>query len=369
MTASTKIEWTDVTWNPVVGCTRVSSGCDNCYAVRMAHRLEEMGHADYEGLTVLNGKGDRHFSGTVRCLPKRLEDPFHWRKPRKIFVNSMSDLFHEDVPDEFIDQVFAVMERCSQHTFQVLTKRPERMAEYFSRTESLFRSLRRAAVSDLAERYGEDVYDAWLTGCGANLPLPNVWLGVSCENQATADERIPYLLQCPAAVRFLSLEPLLGGIDLKPYLGFPCDYCFGKRLPDLSVDACPYCEGTGQARGYMHGQMLPGTIGWVIVGGESGPGARPMHPNWVRKIRDDCTAAGVPFFFKQWGAFKIAGAEEQYGPGCVSIDESGFTDECHPGMTCYANESHGIVMKRVPKKKAGRALDGRTHDAMLEVVA
>ena len=214
MADKSKIEWTQATWNPVTGCTKVSPGCKHCYAERLAKRLQAMGVKKYA-----NG-----FKVTLH--EDALEIPLRWKHPRIIFVNSMSDLFHEEVPLEFIRKVFAVMKQARQHIFQVLTKRAERMAE----------------LAPLLE---------W---------PPNVWMGVSVENQHYT-YRIDLLRQVPASVRFLSLEPLLGPI------------------PDLNLDG----------------------IHWVIVGGESGPGARPMRKEWVLDIRDQCQRAGVLFFFKQWG--------------------------------------------------------------------
>ena len=234
--ASSRIEWTESTWNPVTGCTKISAGCKNCYAERMAKRLKAMGQANYR-----NGFG-------VTMHPNVLEYPLKWEKPRVIFANSMSDLFHEDVSLEFIQQVFDVMARASWHTFQILTKRAERMAE----------------IAPLL-----------------NWP-DNVWMGITVENAACCF-RIDHLRNIPASVRFLSMEPLLSAVE---------DIDFGS-------------------------------IDWVIVGGESGPGSRPMREKWVRSIRKQCREARIPFFFKQWGG--------------------------------------------VNKKKAGRLLGGRTYDEMPRV--
>jgi len=223
--ATSSIEWTNATWNPVAGCTILSPGCTNCYAMRLAARLEAMGMAKYAGLTRTTG-GRAKWTGAVRLGRDALGVPEDWKKPRMIFVNSMSDLFQEAVPEAFVAEVWEVMARTPRHTYQILTKRPERMEELTAR-----------------------------------LPLlPNVWLGASVEN---ADHlfRIDHLRRTRAAVRFVSLEPLLSslaGIDLRE-------------------------------------------IDWAIVGGESGPGARPIDPAWVREIRDSCGAQGTAFFFKQWG--------------------------------------------------------------------
>lgn len=233
MAQASTIEWTEATWNPVTGCTKISPGCKFCYAERMAHRLQAMGQDRYRNA----------FKLTLQ--PDALETPLNWRKPRVIFVNSMSDLFHKDVPFEYIKRCFSVMEEASQHTFQILTKRPERVAEIAN-----------------------------------ELPWPdNVWMGTSVENKDYL-WRVDSLRDVPAKTRFLSVEPLLGPI------------------PRLALRK----------------------IHWVIVGGESGPGSRPMKIEWVRQIRDQCIAKAVPFFFKQWGGTN--------------------------------------------KKRTGRSLDGRTWDEM-----
>ncbi len=265
MSDKTGIAWTNATWNPVTGCTKVSQGCKHCYAEREWARLSANPKA-----TTYYG---RAFTD-VACHEDRLDQPLRWSKPRMIFVNSMSDLFHEDVPDAFIDRVFAVMALATQHTFQVLTKRPERMLQWFdlqydNREHAVGQTMREIA----AARGGDDAgLPEW--------PLPNVWLGVSVEDHATADERIPPLLQTPATVRWVSMEPLIGPIDMAEVpVGMS-----GPLRPD---------GGTG-----------PDTpkLDWIVVGGESGPTARPMHIEWVDKLRLDCGKAGVPFFMKQLGA-------------------------------------------------------------------
>ena len=218
MADKSKIEWTDATWNPVTGCTRVSTGCENCYAERLAAgRLRS--HPSRQGLTDEHGR----WNGEVRLNEQWLDQPLRWKRPRRIFVCAHSDLFHPAVHGEWINKVFRIMRRSDRHQFQVLTKRPERMRDYVR----------------------------------PRVRLPDhIWLGVSIEDQRTADERLPLLLDTPAAVRWVSAEPLLG----------------------------PVC--------------LAG-MDWVVVGGESGPGARPMDPRWARGIRDQCAAAGTPFFLKQ----------------------------------------------------------------------
>ena len=250
--------------------------------------------------------------------------PMRWKKPRMIFVNSTFDLFHEDVPFEYIDWVFAVMALCPHHTFQVLTKRPERMRQYLSE-KTVIRTQR---SPDCVGRImmAKAVFDGVLTA-PPQWPLPNVWLGVSIEDQATADARIPHLLATPAAVRFISAEPLLGPVN------------FSTSLDHLDL---------------------------VIVGGESGPGARPMNPDWARSLRDQCQAAGVAFFFKQWGAFSPGdelGEEHLDGAHFGAwVSDTQFREDLPQDM---ANAN--TIMFRVGKKAAGRMLDGREWNEMPEV--
>jgi protein gp37 len=280
---NTKIEWTNKTWNPLTGCTKVSPGCDHCYAKTMHERF--------------NGKGS---FDSITLHPERLNQPLKWRKSARVFVNSMSDLFHRDVPDEYIEQVFRIMSVADQHTFQVLTKRPGRARSLLSNP-----------------RFCERV------NAGVKWPLRNVWGGVSVEDQKWADVRIPVLLATPFAVRFLSCEPLLGPVDL---------YLNQARKPD-----------------------------WVICGGESGPGARPMHPDWARSLRDQCVAAGVPFLFKQWG---------EWAPGLHNIDRAVGIDRRGSALSNFnLDESQGhTFVTRVGKKAAGRELDGVTWDQFPAVV-
>jgi protein gp37 len=272
---NSRIEWTDATWNPVWGCTEVSEGCDHCYARTLAERFG----------------GPDGFA--LRLVPDKLDQPLRWRKPRRIFTNSMSDLFHKDVPSEYIARVFAVMALAPQHTFQVLTKRPGRMRSM----------LRSQAFTDWVDAFVREEYsDRWApNGYEYRWPLPNVWLGTSVENQKWADVRIPLLMETPAVVRFLSCEPLLGEVYLSNDLLWvprPCPSGCGCTLPthpDQHDCACdgPCCMDPDWDR--------KPDIDWVIVGGESGPHARPMHPDWTRSLRDQCTDAGIAFHFKQWG--------------------------------------------------------------------
>ncbi|MCA1973640.1 MAG: phage Gp37/Gp68 family protein, partial [Caenispirillum sp.] len=285
MADRTKIEWTDATWNPIVGCSVVSPGCTNCYAMRLAGtRLKH--HPSRAGLT-WNTKAGPVWTGDVRLVESAIAQPLRWRRPRHIFVCAHGDLFHPAVPDAWIDRVFAVMALCPQHTFQVLTKRPDRMRPY------TFDNIGR--VADAIMRLRSDKVPVGplphLEPGARWWPLPNVWLGVSVEDQAWADERIPVLLDTPAAVRFISAEPLLGPLDLRNWL-------IGRE--EHGID---WSRPVGQKSGACIGWTPP--LDWVIVGGESGPGARPMHPDWARSLRDQCAAAGVPFLFKQWGAWTV----------------------------------------------------------------
>lgn len=332
MTAS-KIEWTDRSdWNPIRGCTRVSEGCRNCYAEGIAARFSGPGQP-FHGFAERTAKGPR-WTGKVQLVEDRLTLPLRWKKPARIFASSTSDIFHESLPDEAIDRIFAVMALATQHTFQVLTKRPERMREYLSDPA------RKALMScDATALAGKKL------GPGAIItpyPLPNVWLGVSVEDQATADERIPHLLATPAARRFLSCEPLLGPVDL------------GR------VYATKDQHGT-----YLHEAPIL-ALDWVIAGGESGPNARPMHPDWARSLRDQCQAAGVPFFFKQWGEWvPVCGAVDAWDVG-DDPEQSRFKhrdwengnwgDDYYPA---WHDETEDDTVFRIGKARAGRLLDGR----------
>ena len=259
MSGKTGIAWTDATWNPVVGCTRVSAGCDHCYAFQLH---DQRYVAWRRGHWPTAPEQYRQPFSNVRLLPARLDDPLHWRRPRRVFVNSMSDLFHPDVPDEFICRIFEAMLFAEKHTFQILTKRAERMRQF---------------ITEIWPRWAK-IY--------ATPVLPNVWLGVSVEHQAAADERIPLLLQTPAAVRFLSCEPLLGPVDL-------CDVRYDNMVAINTL--------TGE---YGFPRPYGGSgprIHWCIIGGESGPHARPMEVEWARSLVEQCREADVPVFMKQLG--------------------------------------------------------------------
>jgi len=288
VSAKTSIEWTDYSWNPVSGCDKVSPGCDHCYAETIATR----------------------FAGTkaypdgfkVTLKPERLTDPLRKRswRGKHVFVNSMSDLFHKDVPDDYIAQVFAVMTLAPEITFQILTKRHGRMQSLLD-SDAHWHRVGAAMTDLLGIRAQVDHVRA----------LPNVWLGVSVEDQRRADLRIPHLAQTPAAVRFLSCEPLLGRVDLRSEWLDP---------------------------------LFP-AFDWVIVGGESGPGARPMHPEWARTLRDQCIGAEVPFHFKQWGEW---------------VPEDQSPEDAVIPATYRFDEPTGTI--RLGKNASGRELDGRTWD-------
>lgn len=299
MSVGTSIEWTDTTWNPVRGCSRVSEGCRNCYAEKMAARFSKPGQP-FHGFAkvvaprdMLDRTGGRRngWTGKVELVPEKLAEPLGWKKPQRVFVNSMSDLFHEALSDDAIAAVFGVMAAAPQHTFQVLTKRPERMRRFLSQRDpwSTFKAAARSRGVAAPKSVPESV--DW-----SRAPLPNVWLGVSIEDQASADERIPHLLATPAQVRFISAEPLLGPVDLT-------DLVVDKRpgseqhfdALDCDVDPADDCPYGGA------------TLDWVIVGGESGPGARPCDQEWVRSIVRQCQEAGAAVFVKQLGARSICG--------------------------------------------------------------
>jgi protein gp37 len=457
--SQTSIEWTDAVWNPVRGCTKISPGCKNCYAETLSERFRGVpGHPYEQGFD-------------LRLVPEKIAEPLRWRKPRRVFVNSMSDLFHEGVPFEFVAAVFGVMAACPQHTFQVLTKRPERMLEWFEWMQQ-----RSPLVAPAIIAWGaacDAMRAANVQNPGGELlgnqpwPPPNVWLGVSVENRKHGLPRINVLREVPAAVRFLSVEPLLEDLgDISHLLrgdhghseddGGTCLSCGGVRRandrqrgngveggssPVVSLDTVhgehrvlSTESGEGYARGVstgpIHGEWRAGqctcsptgmetlqrtsprrhdrepqewdqggqpsqqpgvghsfrannprhagsgvqprqepAISWVIVGGESGHGARPMHPEWARRIRDQCVAAGVAFFFKQWGEWIPRShciAEETWSFrrwGTLTIDGQWF--ESTAPWNGHDDDGGGeAAMRLVGKAKAGRALDGRSWDEM-----
>jgi protein gp37 len=300
MSDKTGIEWTDATWNPVTGCTEVTPGCDHCYAKTFAERWRGT-----EGHYFENGFD-------VQLREAKLTEPLRWRKPRKVFVNSMSDLFHDAVPDEYIARVWNIMNRSKQHTFQVLTKRHGRMKSLLNSPE--FQQMVWSMVGIGGDTPEWDQYRVW--------PLPNVWVGVSAEDQQRANLRIPALLGTAAAVRFISAEPLLGPIDLT------------KAIEPN------FARGGWEDLSRLH---------WVIVGGESGRGARPMEPDWARQIRDDCNRVGIAFLFKQWGEHVTV---DQMTPECFTSWDIKHGSDLYPSG----------VQWQVGKKAAGRLLDERTWD-------
>ena len=349
MAEHSTIEWTDATWNPVTGCSVVSPGCANCYAMKLAGtRLKH--HSSREGLTI-DTKAGPVWNGNVRLNEPWLDQPLRWKRPRMIFVCAHGDLFHEDVPDEWIDKVFAVMALAPQHTFQVLTKRSGRMLRYFETSGIELRYRWAQSLTPGSMPITQHAVEAWLSPSASShqralyhaklvsFPLPNVWLGVSAEDQTRADERIPDLLEAPAAIRFVSAEPLIGPIELR----------------DIN-------DGRDSLH-RRHGSRLD----WVIVGGESGNGARPTHPDWVRAIRDECAAAEVPFFFKQWGNWISVYDRDRDDPDWRSIPKAGDWSRKRWLNLAGGQGFHGDalnMMRNVGKKTAGRLLDGIEHNGM-----
>ncbi|CAO3428869.1 phage Gp37/Gp68 family protein [Azospirillum argentinense] len=323
MGENSKIEWTDATWTPVVGCDAVSPGCANCYAATMAARLEGMGQPKYAGLATRVGSKGK-WTGKVTLSEADLLAPLKKRKPTKWFLTSMGDVFHDAVPFEFMDRLFAVMALCQQHTFQVLTKRPERAAAYLNNAaRAREASIDRAAMS-IGRRVGMDEIDLWdanpFGGCKPGLPVPNVLIGTTAEDQPRADERRPHMAVIAAAGwrTFVSYEPALSLVD---WAGWEF-------------------------------------LSWLISGGESGPGARPSHPDWHRAARDFCATHGIPYMMKQWG---------EWAPG----RRNGVGDKPHAEWWgedgwYFTNLPNGCnqEMTRVGKKAAGRLLDGVLHDAL-----
>jgi len=387
MADNTLIEWTDATWNPITGCKIVSPGCTNCYAMKLAGtRLK---HVDSRAGLTIDTKGGPVWNGQTRFNEAELLKPLRWKRPRRIFVCAHGDLFAESVPDEWIDRVFAVMALSPQHTFQVLTKRAARMKAYCS-------TLLDETEQDTARRFAA-VWPkpALVPADGLMIPLPNVWLGVSAEDQTRADERIPDLLATPAAIRFVSAEPLLGSIDFTaiPLEGIALG---GRRISvgDFNVEMWNAYEGgrsdfvpvRSALGGDIENHFNWGALDWIIVGGESGQGARPMHPDWPRQIRDQCASAGVAFFFKQWGTWLPMGANPAQGwwhnetkqhqqadlptskflGSFCALGNEGELIRLHgPAETKMVGDNH-LPCLRVGKKHAGRLLDGIEHSAMPE---
>lgn len=382
MADKTGIEWTDATWNPIVGCSIVSPGCTNCYAMAQAARLLDRPGSHYEG-TTRRVNGRPVWTGKVALAPDHiLTQPLRWRRPRRIFVNSMGDPFHESVPNKLIDRVFAVAAMAPQHTLQVLTKRSARMLEYMTGL-SLFAGERLAnaagdlGVDDDTQCAVANWINGWsrwrhappdanpLNGTVPRWPLPNVWCGVSAEDQARANERIPNLLATPAVIRFVSAEPLLGPIDLTNVV--PPDRYEINALTGFDFDQGTACN----------------PLDWVICGGESGPDARPMHPEWVRSLRDQCRTAAVPFFFKQWGEWLPDfedpaipfddDSEQSRFPTCVWDPDrkawertNGCWDDSDKWTIATDYWQPAQSMTRIGKRRAGAQLEGEIIQQMPE---
>ncbi|MBZ9574597.1 phage Gp37/Gp68 family protein [Modicisalibacter sp. MOD 31.J] len=404
----TGIEWTSATWNPLRGCSRVSDGCRHCYAETQAARIIAMdrgrgvpeGEGAYDGLLAKGGQ----WNGKIKLVPELLIQPVRWTKPRKIFVNSMSDLFHENVPFEYVAAVFAVMASTPRHTYQILTKRPKRMRDFFAwlaekadganeryinseqhqagvKARQALRDQGKASLDEPApptemlrglydiaapivdEHMDQQARRHHLKSLGQchwrNWPLDNVWLGVSVEDQATADERIPLLIETPAAVRWLSMEPLLGPVSLRWMAAWP------ENPPYTAQN--PYNEGVTD---HLDGLRR---LDWVVVGGESGKDARPMHPQWAFDLRDQCAEAGVPFMFKQWGEWvprsacyhilEDGTACSNRDPGAVQWPSVRLTEAGNDGHRLeHAGDGGDVYMQRVGKRAAGRRLQGILHD-------
>ncbi|MCT7965031.1 phage Gp37/Gp68 family protein [Laspinema sp. D1] len=292
---STKISWTDETINPIVGCSRISPGCALCYASEAAKSPRLQQFSQYQKVA--------SWDGTVEFVESQLLKTLKWKKPKKIFVCSMSDIFHKNVPFEWIDKIFAIMAIANQHTFQILTKRPERMLEYLS-------------DSATPNRIEEAGYE-WSHNMDFDWPLNNVWVGTSVENQEMADKRIPYLIQVPAKIRFLSCEPLLGKLDLGNHL--VCNYCHGNgrklqvkhgyKCGTAKFVDCPECGNN----------LWNDKIRWIICGGESGFNARPCRVEWIQFIVRQCSDAKIACFVKQLGAKPYLGSED-YLPGINTVN-------------------------------------------------
>jgi protein gp37 len=334
-----KIEWTNETWNPIVGCSKLSPGCQNCYAEKMALRLVHMPHTDYYAFVLDNNKEDDpekfkylpKWNGQTHLNEEGLYKPLSWKKPRMVFVISMGDLFHESTPFKEIDKVMAIIAISPKHTFQILTKRANRMHEYFSQGKETLIACWEDAIYEMGvvDKQSEcpDVIACYVNNrAEKEWPFKNIWLGVTAENQEQADKRIPILNEIPAAVKFVSIEPMLSAVDL-----------------NKSLEHTLKCHAGG----------LKNCLSWVICGGESGHKARPMHPNWVRSLRDQCKTANVPFFFKQWGEWMPG---DDLEPAIMAIEHPKFRIKA-----MHAWNDKKEAMLKVGKKYSGHLLDGEEY--------
>lgn len=397
-----KIEWTDRSdWNPIRGCTRVSPGCGGpglhggCYAEAMAARFSDPGMWGH-GFAERTKAGGR-WTGNVAIQWDRIALPLSWRKPARIFASSTSDWFHEALPPEEIATLYAVAVAAHHlrgHTFQILTKRTERMCQIMT-TERFWNQVNAEAGAlvmeavDPLDRRSDDAR-ATLDDYDADNPPPGIWMGTSCEDQTRADERIPDLLATPAAVRFVSYEPALGPIDFRD-IDINGDATMDALSPSSPLDHWnsewdPAVTGTTLEEAiagfedwgfsYPPSDKKPRGIDWLICGGESGHNARPMHPDWARSVRDQCAAAGVPFFFKQWGEWKSH--KPAVGGDLGGDIRAGRVAIVHPsgddGTRIFqesggrrSTETGSRYMARVGKHAAGRLLDGVEHNSMPEI--
>lgn len=365
MADGTAISWTDATWQVTYGCDKVSPGCDNCYAIKTTHRLAHNPNpkvSDHtQGLVEITDDGLLDWTGVVRLLPHNLGTPSRWRKPRRIFVDSQADLFHKDVPTEYIARVFAVMATATHHIFQVLTKRHARLRTLLNDPEF------RALVEKIRFEYPHtSVFD------GITWPLPNVHIGVSVEDQRWADLRIPALLDTPAAVRWISAEPLLGPVDLHHTSDGRLSYWLAGR-PDWTPDVA---TSAGRAKVRTSSLTIGPRLDWVVAGGESGARAHAAHPDWFRRLAAQCHAAGAAFQFKQWGEWgplaplrdgvldmsgghALANDGTLYGPHDLDYPHGARRGEA---IRAGHDRAHLTAMYRVGKHAAGRELDGVIYD-------
>lgn len=347
------IEWTDTTWNPITGCSVVSPGCTNCYAMKLAGTRMRR-HPSRQGLT-RDSKAGPVWTGDVRLNEEWLDQPLRWTRQRRIFVCAHGDLFHEAVPDAWIDRVFAVMALAPQHQFQVLTKRTDRLRRYLGAPGSAETAARYAAIKAAVRDLGREMpSNFWF--------MQHIWLGFSAEDQSRFDARWDDMKHVSSfGPRWASLEPLLAPIDLKVSQDW-CDLCGGTGLlARWPKGRCHTCHGKGRVSimGPPEKNFYP-RLDWVVVGGESGPGARPMHPDWARSLRDQCAAARVPFLFKQWGEWAPIDAwapADRRPQRAIDAQGDPVDDDVAP------EDVGGCRLTRLGKKAAGRLLDGVLHDA------